>query len=48
MEKRLDQRIAAEPAIELPEVIKITLKLGGDRLRSVHQFERVWVKTTIH
>src|SRR5438105_9083449 len=47
-EKKRDQCVTSEPAIELPDVFEIALQFGRNRLRPIHQFELSRIKSPLH
>jgi hypothetical protein len=47
-EKMLNQRIAAEIAIELAQVPQIARQLRRDRLRTIHQFRFPRIELPLH
>jgi len=43
-----NEMVAAEPAIKLPKPLKITLQLGGNRLRPIHHFQNGRIEASLH
>jgi hypothetical protein len=46
--ERRNEAVAAEPAIELPDPLKIALQLGRNRLRPIHHFQNGRIEASLH